>query len=296
MICAGIVTFNPEIKRLKANLEAIKPQVSKIYVFDNGSKNAKEISRLLTDFDPAEVIWSDDNKGIAAALNSLLKYSRRSGFSQILFLDQDSVASDGMVDILTRHLSDSTAIVCPYILDRNRTTQEEYRRKNLPPIENVQHGAHHGAITSGSLVNIADGIAAGGFDEALFIDYVDFDFDERMLLHGKKIIRTNETYLIHEKGKSEKTPIKLPRRRQGKVQWEPVFRLGYSPQRCYYQTKNRIIYARKYWHHTHFESLIEIPPLMLLSLLFENNKWAKMRAYCQGIRDGLKAKIKPVQE
>lgn len=39
---AGIVTFNPNIERLDQNIRAIYPQVSHIYIVDNGSKIRKK--------------------------------------------------------------------------------------------------------------------------------------------------------------------------------------------------------------------------------------------------------------
>ena len=62
--------------------------------------------------------------------------------------------------------------------------EEEYRSQHLPAVEQLTRGASHGAITSGSLVSVPAALAAGGFDDALFIDYVDFDFNERLLLNG----------------------------------------------------------------------------------------------------------------
>ena len=45
-ILTGIVTFNPEIDRLKENLNSIVPQDTDILIFDNGSKNIAEVSEL----------------------------------------------------------------------------------------------------------------------------------------------------------------------------------------------------------------------------------------------------------
>lgn len=40
---AGIVLFNPEIERLKENLQAIVPQVVEVVLIDNCSQNIAEI-------------------------------------------------------------------------------------------------------------------------------------------------------------------------------------------------------------------------------------------------------------
>ena len=43
-IYAGIVTFNPDIERLKQNINAISIQVDQVVVFDNGSDNQEKVA------------------------------------------------------------------------------------------------------------------------------------------------------------------------------------------------------------------------------------------------------------
>ena len=45
-ICAGIVSYNPDLKRLKENIDAIFPQVDEVIVFDNGSINQNELIKM----------------------------------------------------------------------------------------------------------------------------------------------------------------------------------------------------------------------------------------------------------
>ena len=46
-IFAGIVTFNPEIRRLEDNILAIKGQVESIIVVDNNSDNLKDFEKII---------------------------------------------------------------------------------------------------------------------------------------------------------------------------------------------------------------------------------------------------------
>ena len=46
MSVCGITTFNPDLKRLEANFNAILPQVGSVLVWDNGSDNYKEVIAL----------------------------------------------------------------------------------------------------------------------------------------------------------------------------------------------------------------------------------------------------------
>ena len=43
MRCAGIVTYNPDLERLRANLNNTVSQVDAVFVFDNGSENVADI-------------------------------------------------------------------------------------------------------------------------------------------------------------------------------------------------------------------------------------------------------------
>ena len=46
-VCAGIVLFQPDIERLKENINAIINYVEHIYMVDNGSENIEEIRECL---------------------------------------------------------------------------------------------------------------------------------------------------------------------------------------------------------------------------------------------------------
>ena len=206
MRCAGIVTYNPDLERLRANLNNTASQVDAVFVFDNGSENVADIRSLAdSEYTTLRVEADPNNRGIAFALNRLLDAAKEHGFKHMLLLDQDSVPTEGMCDELERHLTGSVALVCPFILDRNRMTEEEWQAQKMPPLERLTHAAKHGAITSGSLVDVAAALEVGGFDDNLFIDYVDFDFNERLILNGYEIVKDNTVYLLHEKGKSERT-------------------------------------------------------------------------------------------
>ena len=79
-IFCGIVTFNPDIERLKENILAIQNQVDSIYIFDNYSDNRKGIQSLI------EVV-KDSKKKITCHFNKkkrwdglCAKFARPSGY------------------------------------------------------------------------------------------------------------------------------------------------------------------------------------------------------------------------
>lgn len=88
-IYAGIVSYNPELKRLKENISVIQNQISAVVVFDNGSDNIDEIRNLISELTNVEFIRSEKNLGIAGALNRLMQWGNDKGYDWMLSLDQD---------------------------------------------------------------------------------------------------------------------------------------------------------------------------------------------------------------
>ena len=111
-ICAGIVTFNPDIKLLLDNVKAIIPQVDKIFLFDNGSDNFSRIKNIISLSDNISVACSKKNIGIAAALNNLCSSAKQKNYSWILTMDQDSICEKSMVKNLSAY-SDLDSVVAP---------------------------------------------------------------------------------------------------------------------------------------------------------------------------------------
>lgn len=54
-ISAGIVLFNPDIKRLKENIDAVIVQCTHVYLVDNGSGNIDEVLELLKKYKKSKI-------------------------------------------------------------------------------------------------------------------------------------------------------------------------------------------------------------------------------------------------
>ena len=169
----GIVTYQPDIARLKENLEAAVEnlQGGPILVVDNGSERIADIQ------------------------------SQSLGCQWIITLDQDSVIQPGMLQEFSRytHLA-RVAIICPRIEDRRLGRQHTRLTSGT---EYISH-----AITAGNMVRLEAWQTVGGFTEQLFIDGVDFDFCLKLGEDGWQILRTNNVCLYQEMGHGRK--ITLP--------------------------------------------------------------------------------------
>lgn len=296
-ICAGIVSYNPSLDRIIENVRAIAPQVSRTYVFDNGSANVVELSDALAGLGGVVLIEHPENAGIAFALNRICERAQKDGFAHVVTLDQDSISTPGMVAELAAHAASDVGIVSPQIVDRNKEGAESWSESLDHRVVDVREAARKGVITSGCLTNLEAFGFVGGFDESFFIDYVDYDFNKRLLLEGYRIVRTGNVALIHECGNFEPTWLWTPRKGQdGKWRMERFYSFGHSAFRCYYKARNRILYSKKYGPGGHiegFEGARQIPAQILLTLLFEKGRRGKLARFLDGIRDGRRRAVEP---
>ena len=270
-IIAGIVLFEPKIDRLIANIEAISPQVNCVLIINNGSNES--LSSLMGKIHGVNVhtINNSENIGVAAALNQLLEYAESNGFDWALSLDQDSVAPSNMIREYRKDFnSDNIGLVCPRIDDINNHQMQfiEIGVESTYKEDDV--------ITSGSCINVKAAFHIGGFDERLFIDFVDTDFQKRLLLSGYKIVRDNAVVLKHEIGNIKKM----------RFFGHEIICTNHNALRRYYQVRNRLYFKKKY-----YGSIALIKEMIRLFLgtvkivLFENNKWDKIIATKNGLND-----------
>ena len=183
------MTYNPDVTRLEENIKAIKPQVERLLIFDNGSENIDKIS--LTGGCSAELIRGGENYGMAVALNRLAEVAEEGGATDIVFLDQDTVASDDLVCEERKLCGDDIGLVCCLSVDRNHVDDDADRGVVCDITR---------AITSGSMVNLAAWRKVGGYDERLFVDWVDNEFSDNLRAHGYGLVKTSCTHILHEMG------------------------------------------------------------------------------------------------
>lgn len=267
MRCAvGIVTYHPSISRLKENVNSVIEETEKIFIADNGSSNIAEI-RLIADADKRiRLIELGENMGIATALNALCRAAEQEGYGWLLTLDEDSVMAEGFLsryDDLQGH--DEAGIICCRVEDRN------YGRMYNSPDNGWEYIER--TITSGSMMRLSAWRACGGFDEKLFIDGVDFDYCMTLKEHGYRIMRTNDTYILHEVGHGRHT----------RLFGHNALVMNHSRVRLYYIARNYLYIGHKHNCIRHWRR--EVLKRILVVLLYEDCKCAKIKSMLSGIRD-----------
>lgn len=274
-IC-GIVLYNPELKRLRLNINNICRQVDKIVFVDNGSENLSEIKELILQYKNVELISNDINQGVACALNQIFDYAMGEGYEWVLTLDQDSWADSSLIakyNFVLEKDSLNIGILSPNIIDINVN-------KNLVELYLSEGGQEiDKCITSGSLTRIECWNQVGRFDELLFIDEVDFDFCERIAKTNYKILKVNNTYINHEIGNASIV----------KILWLEIKVLNHNAFRKYYIARNIMIMSYKYYSiKRYILAHLKVLKQFLLVLFFEKKKCAKLHSILRGYSDGKK--------
>lgn len=234
-ICAGIVSYNPDIERLKLNISAICSQVPKVYVVDNGSTNISEISNLVESFSNVYLLINEDNAGIAKALNQLCEAASKDQYNWILTLDQDTVCPVNVIDHLSKYTDiEDAGIICPAVRYEGWETTET-KSQASSDCEEVK-----ACMTSGSLTRIEAWRKVNGFREDYFIDFVDNEFCMKLQLAQYRIIRVNTCSMSHQLGES------------GTFNFLGIIKIKYTrhaPWRYYYIVRNNRAFIEEYKTH-----------------------------------------------
>ncbi len=273
-ISAGIVLYNPDIKRLDENIRAIIVQCAHVYLVDNGSYNFNTIFDFLKRYDKSKItiIRNEENKGIAKALNQLMLAAKKDGFNWVLTLDQDSVSPSNIIEEFKKYIEvENVGMLCPVISDRNKgiTIDAEDGFKEVAK-----------CITSGSLLSVKVWNKIDGFDESMFIDGVDFDICYRLRKAGHKILCIKSVVLLHELGHIEYRHFFI---------WKVLVK-NHSAFRKYYIARNTIYLARK--ENTNIiKAMLQNLKLFLIAICYEKDKWNKSKQVFRGTIDGFKCSI-----
>jgi rhamnosyltransferase len=277
-VCAVVVTYHPDDAVLD-NLAAVRPQVQGLVVVDNGSSEAKRsLLRLASREQKFTLIENGANMGIAAALNTGVKWAQSVGYTWVALFDQDSTAPPAFIDTMLRAYDthcrrDRVALLVPRYIDS---------RLGIPlPAIYAGNGSLQVAMTSGSLIPIAILCQEGGFEESLFIDGVDYEYCLRLRSNGYTVEECTEAVLLH-------APADFT---ECRVNGSRLFLTSnYSAERRYYRDRNKIWMMRKYYARYpgfFLSTLSNSVKDCLKILLAENDKRRKVFHMALGVRDGL---------
>lgn len=224
----------------------------KVYIIDN---TPFDNSGLAIQVPGADYIPLLKNTGIAAAQNIGCERASKDGFEWVMTMDQDSYFEIGQFESYLQKVNqfsitdekavsysvsirDDSKQVLPlttliknklksFLLEHHYISKTPATTTSMPAIDHPDR-----VFASANIISLSAWKEVGKFDEALFIDEVDFDFCIRLRMSGYYITRFNTLHLNHKLGNRKFTIFPKTTHHSGK--------------RLYYIIRNKLIENRRY--------------------------------------------------
>lgn len=239
MIVAIVVTYEPDLVKLTRLLDAIRHQVQRTIIVDNGS--TINMNDLLANRNGPSIycLCLGNNHGVATAQNAGIAWAREQGASFVILFDQDSIPDPGMVALLHRTYQRKTdegfqvAAVGPRYVDERNCARASFSRLSGMRIVTEDCTIHKEAIpvdfviSSGSVISLEALNRIGCMNEALFIDQIDIEWGLRAKSLGYQSFGVHNAVMKHSLGEA---PLSILGRKL----------LNHSPLRHYYIVRNGV--------------------------------------------------------
>lgn len=268
-IAGVVIAYYPDFNKLLFNIGTYINDVGQLTVVFNSPVNPEDVKHLLSKYSKVQLIFNDENIGIASALNQTAQKVMNLGFEWLLTMDQDSYfQSNAFIETFGRSKINDVAVFSP-----NSDSTAVVKTGHPDDAEEILC-----TITSGSLLNLAIWKTIGGFEEKLFIDEVDNDYCLKAVLGGFKIIRFKNIALIHELGKKKEVFFLFKK----------YTIITHPPIRAYYIFRNNLYIFSKY--KKIFPGFVRSRKILLFKsfikiLLFSSERIQNCRYIIHGIRD-----------
>jgi rhamnosyltransferase len=271
-IAACIILYNPDVLEVTKNISTYIEHVSKLYIYDNSENKSHKDS--FNNNSKIQYFSDLDNKGIAYRLNQACKTAINEGFEFLLTMDQDSFFTENNLETYIHEISTFKDI------NTIATFGIEYNANDLTFDKKYIEVDH--VITSGCIINLNLYNTVGGFDENLFIDYVDTDYCYNTINKGFKNIKYTSLFLNHSLGEIKKrkslTSLYLKSKRR------PI----HSNIRIYYMWRNMLYMKKKYQKSfpEHIENLEKRQKKYIYRCInYSENAWEAIKMFQKAKKD-----------
>jgi len=244
-IAACVILYNPE-NSVEQNISSYINYVEKIYVIDN--TEATDYNYKFLSSHQSKIIFIHDglNEGIARRLNQACTSAIKDGLEYILTMDQDSYFTESPIAEYLRCIENFAEKKEVAMFGVNYQSQEKKQGCNFNKTKFL--------ITSGSIINLNAYKLIGGFDENLFIDFVDTEYCFRSVQRGYEIIKFSNVFMHHSLGElSEQLSFKNLKKSKRSI---------HSSQRLYYMMRNFLYLNSKYKKQFKVELIIHRKDLL----------------------------------
>jgi len=230
-IAGVVVIYNPEDRQeVEKNILSYLPHLGRLFMVDNSNQPAMD-TMIFEDkgYTNIHYITNNANRGIAAALNQGAKAASDEQYQWLLTMDQDSFFQEPDI---THYMEQVRSVLCNDtsvgIISPNHS-----RQINVPAFKEDVH-----AVTSGCIIQLNAWRQTGGFDERLFIDEVDADYNFKNSMAGYRMVQCSQVMLQHKLGEKKRTGL-----------FNLFFvkeRTIHNPLRIYYMVRNYKYIRKRY--------------------------------------------------
>lgn len=202
------VTYNANTDLLRKSINSIISQTDKVIVIDNTPSKDEKLEMFKTD--NVDIIYLEDNYGIAKAQNIGIKKAIEENCDYVMLSDQDTVYPNNYISDMIKifDIHDNVGAVAPRFIDSMKKSSDGFI--SLTPIIFRQFFPQNGlhevmqVIASGKILNAKYLSTIGLMDEELFIDWVDIEWCWRARKKRYKIIGNADVVIEHQLGDSSK--------------------------------------------------------------------------------------------
>lgn len=287
-ITAIIVTYNRK-KLLERCLSAITTQTRRpdaVLVIDNASTDGTPAwlhKWMPLHLPQATLIALDQNTGGAGGFAAGMKLAFENGAEWVWMMDDDAEPHPEALEQLMRVATDPSHVYGSLAVCGDETSWlTTVLNPPLGEVERPEDVPEHAEVQSlpflGFLIH-RDLVARIGLpDTGYFIAADDVEYCVRAQHAGAKIIMASRSRIEHPKSR----PYKV------KVLGRSLTCLALPPWKRYYDTRNRLLIARRHYGIKLFTQTIPGSLVRLFAALWqEPDRPAQLRAFCAGFWDGL---------
>jgi len=267
MIAAVTVLYNPQADVLE-NLKSYLHKVDKLFLVDNSDVSNQGMFSELKNLAQIEYIFNNENLGIATALNIGCEAALKDGYNWVLTMDQDSKIIELPEDFREKLAENNkTALYYPTYLINGEPYKYQIRENGNPLV----------VMSSGNFIELEAFTTVGGFEDKLFIDYVDFDYCLKLKSSGFELEEIEGYKIAHELGKSTVKNLFLFK----------VLSTNHPVLRRYYITRNKLYMLQKYKSVIAFYDKEKSTLLkeIIKIILFEDQKFQKLKIMYRAYND-----------
>ena len=259
-----VVLYNPTTDDL-ININSYIDYVDKLYVVDNSERRLeKELPEKV------EYIFNNENLGIAKALNIGVEKATKDGYKWLLTLDQDTTLNKKIFEEISKVIKEQDTSNIGIITPWHKTKLDKEKESN-----DIDYPLD--VMTSGNFVNLDIVNKIGGFKEEFFIDGIDIEFCLRLKKYNYKIMRLNYIEIEHNLGNIE----------YHKLFGRNWMCTNHNYIRNYYMSRNYRYIKREYRSIApeFCDTLVKYKSIMFKIIMFEKDKYRKIRNIFRGIID-----------